>query len=112
MNKIITRRIDALIAALLPDGAGTISAAHMRTALEQVAQTAFGAGRADALQSLRTGSEAAELWGVTRQRASALIQRLHKQYGVGMQVGHVWLLTTDDIERYKPDRHAPRPRKA
>jgi hypothetical protein len=110
VNDIIDQHINAVVAALLPY-APTLDEAVLRTTLRNIAETAYTTGRADALQSLRTGTEAAEIWGVTRQRSNVRIHRLHKQHGVGIKVGPIWLLTTDEIERWRPDPHAKRPRK-
>lgn len=111
MNAAIDSHINAVVAALMPY-APTLSEKAIRLMLMAIAETSHDAGRTDALATLRTGSEAAKTWGVTRQRASAHIQRLHRQHGVGMQVGHVWLLTADEVERHRPDPHAKRPRKS
>lgn len=102
MNDTIVRRIDSLIAALLPNGVGTLSAQRLRTALEQVGHTAYTSGQSDALTGLRTLSDAAEAWGVSRQRASVHLARLHQQHAIGLRVRDTWLLTADEIERYRP----------
>lgn len=102
MNDVIQQRIDSLIAALLPNGAGTLSAQRLRTALEQVGAVAWSQGWSAALLGLRTLSDAAEAWGVSRQRAHQRITRLHQQHAVGLRVHDTWLLTTDEIERYRP----------
>lgn len=102
MNDIIARRIDSLVAALLPSGVGTVSAQRLRTALEQVGAVAYSQGQADSLAGLRTLSDAAEAWGVSRQRASVHLARLHQQHAIGLRVRDTWLLTTDEIERHRP----------
>ena len=104
--------IDAMLDSLLPNGAGYLTAERLRWALEQVAASAYVEGRNDALISLRTVADAAEAWGVSRQRANVHIQRLHARYGVGMRVGAgLWLLTREEIAAHLPGPPG-RPRKS
>ena len=102
MNDIIQQRIDSLIVALLPHGTGTLSAHRLQTALQQISTLAYSQGQSDALLRLRTISDAADAWGVSRQRAHAHVARLHQQHAIGWRVRDTWVLTTDEIERYRP----------
>jgi len=103
--------IDAMLESLLPHGAGSLTAERLRWALEQVAQEAYTEGRSTALLSLRTVEDAAEAWGVNRQRANAHVRRLHARHAVAMRVGaRTWILTQEEIAAHPPGPPG-RPRK-
>lgn len=87
------------------------SPARVRHALETVAAAARADGREQALLSLRTIDDAAQTWGVSRQRAHIYVSALHERFGVGMRVGaRSWLLTQGEIDAHPPARPG-RPRK-
>lgn len=109
MNESITTTIENMTQTLLPNGGGSLSVERLHWALEQVAQVAYAEGQAAALLSLRTADDAAKAWGVSGSRARAHIAKLNARHGVGMRIGQrVWLLTAAEVERYKPNAHAPR----
>lgn len=53
--------------------------------------------------NLRSTADAAKAWGVSRQRAHVHVVRLHRVHGVGVQLGGRWLLTTEEIEKNRPN---------
>ena len=79
-----------------------LSTAALRRHLERFAARVSTAARSDALLSIRSAEDAAEAWGVSLRRAQAHIAWLHERKGVGARIGRAWLITADEIERYRP----------
>ena len=109
MNEKSTRslyehRINNLVESLLPNGAGTISATRLQTALSQVAQVAFSAGSDYALMSLLTVDDVADQLGVSVRRVRAIAKIKHEQFGIGYQVPgtNQWLFRPSEIESLRP----------
>lgn len=104
MNPIVTARITEIADSL---ATGSLTLERLTWALDQVAQTAYAEGRADALLSLRTADDAAAAWNVSSARARAHIANLHRRYAVGMRIGGprrgAWLITQQEIDSHPPD---------
>jgi len=67
-----------------------------------VAQIAFQEGRNEALMGLMTAQDVAEHFGITGRRARALIRNRHQRFGVGMRVGHEWLVHRSELPDLEP----------
>lgn len=63
----------------------------------------------DALLGIRTSTDLAEEWQVSRRRAQAFIASLHKRHGVGWKIGGMWCLSAEEAETHRPADHAGRP---
>lgn len=96
------QKIQTLIDSLLPYGAGPITEHRLRFALDQVAQTAFTAGKSYALMNLLTAEEVAEELGVSPRRMRALIKTRHERFATGRQVGKTWMIHRDELESLRP----------
>lgn len=110
-RSLYEQRINKLVKSLLPNGAGTISATRLQTALSQVAQVAFSAGESYALTSLQTADDVAEQLDVSVRRVRAIAKIKHEQFGVGWQVPGTsqWLFRPSEIESLRPGKSG-RPR--
>lgn len=96
------QKIHAMIDSLLPYGAGPMTEHRLRLALDQVAQTAFTAGRSYALLNLLTVEQAALEIGVSRRRMAEIIRTRHERFATGMRVGNSWLIHRDELESLRP----------
>ena len=94
--------IENLITSLLPHGAGGITDFRLRSAMLEVANKAFEAGKTYALFNLLTADQAAAEIGVSPRRMRAIIKARHERFGVGMQFGKSWLIHRDELESLKP----------
>lgn len=74
----------------------------LRRRLEIFASRIATAARSEFISSVRSAEEAAEAWGVTPRRAQAHIKAIHERHGAAARIGRAWLITTDEIERYRP----------
>jgi len=96
------QKIQNMIDSLLPFGAGPITDHRLRFALEQVAQTAFSAGKSYGLMNLLTADEAAVELDVSPRRMRAIIKLRHERFGTGRQAGKVWLIHRDELDALRP----------
>lgn len=101
-RELYQHKINTLIDALLPHGAGSITEHRLRYALDQVAEKAFSAGRAYALTNLMTVEEAAIEIGVSRRRMAEIIRTRHDRFGTGMRVGNSWIISRDELDALRP----------
>lgn len=110
-ESLIEQDIDKFIAALMPHGGGaTITEQRLRLHLKTLVQQVASHAKAYELMNLMDTSEIAEAWGVSRRRVIAHVTMLNQRWGVGRKIGRDWLLTADEVERYKPTTGG-RPRK-
>lgn len=101
-RSLYEQKIQSMVDSLLPHGAGSISDHRLRFALDQVAQTAFSAGKSYALLNLLTAEQAAEEIGVSPRRMRALIKTRHERFATGRQIGKTWLIHRDELEALRP----------
>jgi len=111
-RSLYEKEIDKLVAQLLPNGSGAVSAARLRFALETVAQAAFTAGGDYALMSLMTANDVADKLGISVRRVRAIAANRHARFGVGYKVPGTsqWLFRPTEIEALRPGPNG-RPRK-
>lgn len=95
-NEFIASKIDELTAHD-PENVMT------RNMLEIIAEYAYAEGRHDALAGLMTVEQVAEEFGVSRRRASAIIQHHHERFGLGRRFNSSWLVHRDELESMRPD---------
>lgn len=105
-ENMISDEIQKMIAAFLPNGAGTMTEIRLKTALEKVGQVAFTTGKLYALTNLKTSEDLAVEFGVSLRRVQALAQERHQRFGVGMQIKgkNPWLFSADEIENMRPGK--------
>lgn len=111
-DQLIDQDIEQAIETHLPNGAGTMTAVRLRTALRTIAKRAETAARAYYLGNLRTVDDLAEQFGVSRRRAQAIAKQHHERWGKGMQIGGTYIFSEDEIESMRPAASAGRPRKS
>ncbi|MFZ5815323.1 MAG: hypothetical protein ACOY93_08460 [Bacillota bacterium] len=113
-RQIIEQRIQSLVEAALPHGAGSLSAHRLTTLLQNVATVAFREGESYALASLRTIADVAQRYGITERRARTVAKDRHERFGIGWQVPgtQVWLFRESEMEHLRPgERGRPRTKK-
>ncbi|MFA5836190.1 MAG: helix-turn-helix domain-containing protein [Bellilinea sp.] len=101
-RSLYEQKIQVMIDSLLPYGAGSITDHRLRLALNQIAKTAFSAGKSYALLNLLTAEQAAEEIGISPRRMRALIKTRHDRFGAGMQFGKSWLIHRDELDALRP----------
>lgn len=111
-DAIIKLEIAQAIETFLPHGAGQMTAARLRTALQTIAKRTESAARAYYLGNLRTVDDLADQFGVSRRRAQAIAKHQHERWGKGMRVGNAYIFAEDEIEGMRPASTRGRPRKA
>ena len=111
LDHLVEQEIAQAVETHLPHGAGQMTAARLRAALQTVAQRTEVAARAYYLSSLRTVDDMAAEYGVSRRRAHAIAKRQHERWGKGMRVGNAYIFSADEIESMRPAESAGRPRK-
>ncbi len=111
MDAVTRTKIEDIINDVLPlgAGAGPLTSARLRFALEQVATVAFRQGESHALMSLITAEQAAERLGVSARRMRAIIAHRNERFGIGMKVGNTWMVREQDLDILKPGpSHRPK----
>jgi len=101
-NDVVTRQISDTVDTFLPNGAGTMTAIRLETALTAVAHVAYTQGKHDALMGLKTAEQLAEEFGVTARRMRTIIKTQHDRWTIGMQIGSTWVVSADEIESVRP----------
>ena len=109
-DAMIDQDIEQAIEALLPNGAGPMTAVRLRTALRTIARRAERTARAYYLGNLRTVDDLAAQFGVSRRRAQAIAKAQHERWGKGIRVGNAYIFSEDEIESMRPGETG-RPRK-
>lgn len=102
MNDRIERALVALPALVFQDDA---------LGLQSLLEELYDAGADDLRACLRGTEDAADAWNVSTRRAQAHIAAIHERHGVAARIGRAWLITADEIERYRPGESG-RPKKA
>lgn len=112
-RSLYRQKIDQMVDTYLPNGAGTINEHRFRNALDQVAQTAFSAGRSYALLNILTTDEALEEINqllradgrrpISRRRLLAIAKYEHDRFAVGRQISRgTWLFAREEIDNLMP----------
>lgn len=104
LDALIAQEIEQTIAALLPHdaGAGRISSARLRSALEKVTARTETAARDYYLSNLRTVDDLAAEFGISKRRAQTIAQRHHARWGKGMKIGGTYVFSADEIATMRP----------
>lgn len=101
-NDVVARQISDTVDTFLPNGAGTMTARRLETALRNVGHVAYTQGKHDALVGLKTAEQLAEEFGVTARRMRTIIKTQHDRWATGMQIGSTWVVSADEIESVRP----------
>lgn len=101
-NDVVTRQISDTVDTFLPNGAGTMTAIRLRTALTTVGHVAYTQGKHDALMGLRTAEQLAIEFNVSPRRMRAIIEAQHGRWATGMKIGSTWVVSADEIESVRP----------
>jgi len=79
--------------------------------LKEVIQKAYIQGKNTMLSDFLTIKQIAVRLGVSDRRALALAQKAHDNYGVGVQIGGMWLFLEAELKLLQPAKQAGRPSK-
>lgn len=102
---VVESQIQKTIETHLPSGAGTMTEAKLRQALEAVAKTAWREAESQVLTSLLTVEDLAEKFGISERRMRIIAVDRHRRFGVGWKTPGrwgAWLFLPSEIEILRP----------
>ena len=107
-DQLIASDIDREVETYLPNGAGQMTEARLRKALETVAKRVESNARSYYLGNLRTVDDLAARYNISRRRAQAIAKQQHERWGKGMMVGGTYIFSDDELSTMEPgDRGRP-----
>jgi len=102
LDAMIVSDIDREVETYLPHGAGPMTEARLRRALETIAQRVESNARAYYLGNLRTVDDLAARYNISRRRAQAIAKSQHERWGKGMMVGGTYIFSDDELDTMQP----------
>jgi len=102
LDQLIVGYIDREVETYLPNGAGQMTEARLRKALETVAKRVERDARAYYLGNLRTVDDLAARYSISRRRAQAIAKQQHDRWGKGMKIGGSYIFSEDELATMEP----------
>lgn len=102
LDTLIASYIDREVETYFPNGAGQMTEARLRRALETVAQRVESDARAYYLGNLRTVDDLVARYNISRRRAQAIAKDHHERWGKGMMVGGTYIFSDDELATMEP----------
>ena len=112
LDQLIAGYIDREVETYLPNGAGSMTEARLRRALETVAQRVESDARAYYLGNLRTVDDLAARYGISKRRAQAIAKSQHERWGKGMKIGGTYVFSEDELMTMEPGEPGRPPKNA